>query len=64
MSPPMPRTVKSTLTINSFGANYRRQGLCFALTSGTWIKFNFRLQMDPKLRTFGEEETHDVQEYI
>lgn len=30
VSPAMPNTVKSTLTINSCGANYRRQGLCFA----------------------------------
>lgn len=33
------------------------------LTSVTRIKFNFRLQMDAKLRTLGAEETHDVQEY-
>lgn len=32
------------------------------LASKTWIKFNFRLQMDVKLRTLGAGETYTLQQ--
>lgn len=63
VSPPMPNTLKSTLTINSCSANYRPRSLSvLLLTSVTWIKFNFRLQMDIKLITLGAGETHNLQQ--
>ena len=63
-SPAMPNAVKSTLYYKQLWCQLQasRSLSVLLLTSVTWIKFNFGLQMDVKLRTLGAAETHDLQQ--